>query len=162
MPVLKSVKGCFFIKWLHAGHYNAAASLECHSCERFLSENDIRRLMCERRFGGFVITHLTVPVGYVIYEHKQGLLKIQNLVVHSDFRRRGMATLLLEKLKTRKDWQNISVHVRESNLAAQLFLRDSGFHALQVKPSYFRDSYPGLEERESAYHFIFRKGKNTC
>jgi hypothetical protein len=46
MPtILKPVKGCFFIKWLHAGLYKQAEYLESHSRENFFTEKDIRELM---------------------------------------------------------------------------------------------------------------------
>lgn len=157
--ILTPVKNDFYIAWLHAGHYKNAAALECYSCENFLQENDIRRLMRKKNVGGFLISELTKPIGYVIYEkrrrHIPTTLEILNFVVHEDYRRRGVGTLLLERLMTRKLWSDMTVAVRESNLGAQLFLREKGFQATKIERQYFQDFYAESQEVEDAY--IFRK-----
>lgn len=156
--MLKPVKDCMFIKWLHAGLYRDAALLESHSRENFLKEKDIRQLMCRKYgMGGFVITDINKPIGYTIYEQSDGVLEIINLVVHQDYRRRGVASLLLEKLETRKRWSSMQVCVRESNLAAHLFFKKLGFLATGVKRRYFEDHVFGEMKFEDAYHF--RKDK---
>lgn len=156
--MLKSVKGCMFIKWLHSGLYREAAFLESHSCENFLKERDIRELMRKKYgMGGFVLTEVNKPIGYTIYEQSGDVLEIINLVVHQDYRRRGAASLLLEKLETRKRWSSMQVCVRESNLAAHLFFKKHGFLATGVKRRYFEDHVFGEMKFEDAYHF--RKDK---
>lgn len=153
MPVLKPVKGCYFIKWLHAGLYKDAAYLESHSNENFLKESDIRNLMTRsHKIGGFVITELHKPIGYTIYEQSNGVMDIFNLVVHQDYRNRGIATLLLDKLESRSNWDKMVLSVRESNLDAQLFLKKKGFVA-KIRKRYYEDYFVGGVKYEDAYYF---------
>lgn len=113
--------------------------------------------MYRKRVGGFVLTDLTEPVGYTIYKQSGKTLKIVNLVVRPDYRRQGCASLLIERLKTRKNWETMSVLVRESNLGAHQFLKEQGFIATEVKRRHFEDHYAETSEFEDAYHFEFRK-----
>ena len=152
--MLKSAKGCMFVKWLHSGLYKEAAFLESHSCENFLKERDIRDLMGKKYgMGGFVVTEVNRPIGYTIYDNSKGVLEIVNLVVHQDYRRRGVASLLLEKLYTRSHWSSVQTYVRETNLNAHLFFKKQGFLATGVKHRYFEDHVFEKVNFEDAYHF---------
>lgn len=152
--MIKPVKDCLFIRWLHSGFYKPAAMLESHSAENFLKESDIRMLMSKKYgMGGFVITDVNKTVGYTIYDQSEGVLDIVNLVVHQDYRRRGIASLLLEKLATRSRWHHMETCVRETNLSAQLFFKSKGFLATGVRRRYFQDEYFGENKVEDAYHF---------
>jgi len=156
--MLMPVKDNYFIKWLHAGLYKDAEFLESHSSENFLKEPDIRKLMCGKYgMGGFVITEFNKPIGYSIYEQSKGVLEIINLVVHQDYRRRGVATLLMERLATRKKWASMQLCVRESNLPAQLFFSNKGFVATGVNRRYFEDHFLDRIKIEDGYNF--RKDK---
>lgn len=151
--MIKSVKGCMFIKWLHSGLYKEAAFLESHSCENFLKERDIRDLMGKKYgMGGFVVTEINKPIAYTIYDISNGVLEIVNLVVHQDYRRCGVASLLLEKLATRR-CSAMQTYVRETNLEAHLFFKKQNFLATGVKHRYFEDHVFGKVKFEDAYHF---------
>jgi ribosomal protein S18 acetylase RimI-like enzyme len=80
-------------------------------------------------------------------------LEIVNLVVHQDYRKREIGSLLLERLESRSEWQKIFVHVRESNLDAQLFLKRKGFLATNIKHRYYEDYMVGKVVFEDAYQF---------
>lgn len=158
MPVLKPVKGCLYIKWLHAGLYRDAAYLESHSSENFLKQEDISELMTKsHKMGGFVITEMSKPIGYTIYEESNSVLEIINLVVHQDYRRKGIATLLLDRLMSRTRWNKMTVRVRESNLSAHLFLKEKGFLATNIERRYFQDYFLSGLKYEDAYHFEYQK-----
>jgi ribosomal protein S18 acetylase RimI-like enzyme len=159
---MKPVKGNYFIKWLHAGLYKEAEILESHSCENFLKKSDIKHLMCKKYgMGGFVITEINKPIGYTIYEQSNSVLEIVNLVVHQDYRRRGIGTLLLERLETRKKWDSMQLTVRESNLDTHLFLQKLGFISDDVKKYYFEDHFLNGTKIEDGFHFIKIKEKNN-
>jgi ribosomal protein S18 acetylase RimI-like enzyme len=157
VPVIRPVKGLYFIKWLHSGLFEAAANLELCSCENFLSRRDIRDLMYKPSIGGFVVTKIAEPVAYVVYESGDLSLEVLNLVVHEDHRRQGVGKLLLDKLQTRTNWEKMTTCVRESNLTAQLFLRDYGFRATGIEKAYFEDHYPDCVEHEDGFRFILER-----
>lgn len=166
MPVLKSVRGHFFVKWLHAGFYDVAAQLECYSCELFFNKGRIRKLMTRKRCNGLVLTDIKEPVAYVIFrQHKQDkvMMHLINLVVHPDYRRQGFGTLLLENLKNRMRRNGLPMliaSVRESNTAMHLFLHKNGFISTNVLRDFYVDHYPDGEERETAYGFMYEEEKN--
>lgn len=159
MPLLKPVNGTLFIKYLHAGLYAAAAGLECHSCENFLSRDMIDHAMRVKRCNGYVVTDVKKPVGYILYrrDSRKKQVVIRNVVVHSDYRRRGIGTMLLEQAKPTGDWrglfQSLTTRMRETNLAAQLFFRQNGFTCTGVERGLFRDEYPEVVDIEDAFTF---------
>jgi ribosomal-protein-alanine N-acetyltransferase len=76
-----------------------------------------------------------------------------NFAVHADFQRRGvgsrMCTKLISKLSTQRR-DRITLEVRETNLAAQLFFRQTGFRALAVLRDFYEDTV------EDAYLMQYR------
>lgn len=153
MPVLKPIKGNLYLKWLHSGLYKDVANLEFHSNESFLTAQDVKSLMCSRGVGGFVISELNKTVAYVVFEKQGFCLDILSLVVHQDYRRKGIATILLQKLETRKGINKICICVRESNLDAHLFLKKSGFLAKKISRKYFIDQFVEKSKIEDGYFF---------
>lgn len=159
MVMTTPVKNGFFLKWLHAGLYQSAANLECHSCENFLTLDSIQHYMVKKRWHGLVVTDIKKPVAYVLFrKYARGRsIHLMNLVVHSDYRRKGVGTILVDQLKSRMNaylFPNILCMVRESNLATHMFLQNSGFVATKVERNFFVDEYPDEIDKEDA--FVFR------
>jgi ribosomal-protein-alanine N-acetyltransferase len=161
MPVLKPVKGHFFVKWLRPSFYDVAAQLECYSCELFFTERRIHRLMTGPRCDGLVLTDLKKPVAYILYRrHKQGgreMMHLINLVVHPEYRQQGFGTLLLNQAKARTRRHGLSMmiaSVRESNTGMHIFLKKNGFRACKVLKEFYVDHYPDSTEKETAYGFM--------
>jgi ribosomal-protein-alanine N-acetyltransferase len=99
-----------------------------------------------------VAEHEEQIVGFMIYELNRNLLHVMNFAVRADFRRRGLGSQMLDKLISKLSQQRrtrITLEVRESNLAAQLFFRRSGFKAVSVLRDYYEDT------TESAYVMNF-------
>ena len=154
MLLLKPVKGCLFVKWLHSGLYRDASLLELYSNENYLRTEDIRELMCKKYgMGGFVLAEVKKSIGYTIYEKTESNLEIIALTIHQDYRKRGNAKILLQKLATRQNIKTMSMYVRESNLDAHLFLKNQGFLATGVTKKYFADQFSEGMRYEDAYHF---------
>ncbi len=91
--------------------------------------------------------------GYMIYKLARARLELVNLAVAAPLRRQGIATALLDKLKSQLSQQRrtrITAPVRERNLAGQLLLRACGFRCVEVLHGTYDES------DEDAYLFRFR------
>jgi len=81
-------------------------------------------------------------VGYVLYWVLPGALDIHNIAVHVDFRRRGIARLLLGHVLSQAKAQSVTrvmLEVRKSNLAAQKLYETFGFSTTGVRRGYYSD-----------------------
>ncbi len=156
MPILMPVKSHFFVKWLHAGHYQAAADIECNSCERFWTLKHIKKHMYSRGGHGKVIANMKTPVGYIAYHARRDerLINVRNLVILPEYRRQKLASLLIDELLKKTEWYDrITMCVRESNYPAHKFLAACRFKAVGVKRDYFQDEFPEGVETEDGYFF---------
>ena len=85
-------------------------------------------------------------VGFMIYELHKTKLHILNFAVHPGWRRLGvgaqMVAKLISKLSSHRRTR-ITLEVRETNLAAQLFFRKQGFKAVRVLRSLLRGQRRG-------------------
>jgi ribosomal protein S18 acetylase RimI-like enzyme len=159
-PVLD---GRYFIKWLHAGYLDAVASIECDSCENFMTKEIVGDLMDRNWIDGLIITDLKLPVGYVIWERipSRKTISIINLVVRDDYRRKGLGTELLRKATNkfkksgfrRGKFRSITCCIRESNCSGRMFLTSRGFSCSGLLRDHFEDHYYDRVEREDAFCF---------
>src|SRR6476661_7079231 len=82
-------------------------------------------------------------VGFMIYELHKTKLHVLNFAVAPEWRRFGiggqMVLKLIGKLSSHRRTK-ITLAVRESNLAAQLFFRSQAFKATRVLRGYYEDS----------------------
>lgn len=78
---------------------------------------------------------LEVIAGYVIYTLSPTAIEILNLGVGPDWRRRGLGTKFVDKLKSKLTpdrRREILTNVWEDNLPAQVFFRAKGFRAVRI------------------------------
>ena len=90
-----------------------------------------------------VAEHGDRVVGFMIYELHKTRLHILNFAVGEDVRRQGVGVQMIDKLVSKLSNQRrtrITLEVRETNLPAQLFFKDSGFRATTVLRAYYDDS----------------------
>jgi ribosomal-protein-alanine N-acetyltransferase len=90
-----------------------------------------------------VAEHDNRVVGCMIYELHKNQLHILNFSVRPDYRRRNIGRKMGEKLIGKLSQQRrnrIVLEVRETNLAAQMFFRRSGFKAMSVLRDYYDDT----------------------
>ena len=81
-------------------------------------------------------------VGYVLFWLLPGTIDIHNLATHVEFRRRGIARLLLGQVLSRASAQSVSrvtLEVRKSNLPAQKLYESIGFSTTGVRKGYYCD-----------------------
>jgi len=82
-------------------------------------------------------------VGYILFWLLPGAIDIHNIAVHIDYRRRGIARLLLSKVVTEAQRQSVirvMLEVRRSNLAAQKLYESVGFFSTGVRKGYYSDN----------------------
>lgn len=82
-------------------------------------------------------------VGYVLFWLLPGSIDIHNIAVHADFRRRGIARVLLGKVVQEAERQSITrvmLEVRKSNLPAQQLYDAMGFSTTGIRKGYYSDN----------------------
>lgn len=103
-------------------------------------EPDFRRSLSTKTCIGMVAELGDQVVGYMVYELHKAKLDILNFAVHPSWRRRGVGRRMVSKLASKlSDHRrtSITLAVRETNLAAQLFFHSQGFMAERVIRGYF-------------------------
>jgi len=105
------------------------------------SEEDFLRVLRQRNCIGMVAEQNNRVIGYMIYELHRNKIQVLNFVVHSNFRRIGVGTQLIEKLvaKLSSHRRNqITFIINELNLeTVGVFLRKLGFGAHSIMRDYF-------------------------
>ena len=116
------------------------ASFEFPWCEE---EFPPRPLRCSGNCIGMVAELGERVVGFMIYELHKNKLQVLDFAVHPEFRRQGvghqMVAKLVGKLSSHRRTR-IALHVRETNLTAQLFFRIQGFRAMEVVREHYQDT----------------------
>jgi ribosomal-protein-alanine N-acetyltransferase len=100
-----------------------------------------------------VAEHDERVVGFMVYELNKTRIHVLNFAVAVEGRRSGvgtqMAAKLIEKLSMQRR-SRITLEVRETNLAAQLFFRENGFRAVTVLRNFYDDT------PEDTYLMVYR------
>jgi len=79
-------------------------------------------------------------IGYIIFWHINDNIQISNIAIHPDYRRKGIARLLLQRVINslqKEKVKYITLEVRPSNLTAQSLYRKLGFEIIGVKENYY-------------------------
>lgn len=79
-------------------------------------------------------------LGYFMLNFNGPEAHIMNLAVHTDHRRRSIASRCLEfanRVARRRDALRITLEVEESNLPAQLLYRKAGYRATRILRNYY-------------------------
>ncbi len=142
------------IRWMIRRDMAEVLDIERGSFEFPWFEEDFIRCLRQRNCIGMVAEHGERVVGFMIYELHKTRLHILNFAVAPEFRHRGVGRQMIEKLLGKLSSQRrvrITLEVRETNLAAQLFFKAAGFRAVTVLRSYYEDS------PEDAYLMQFRQ-----
>ena len=141
------------IRWLIRRDMPEVLEIEQACFEFPWSEEDFIRCLRQRNCIGMVAEVEDLVLGFVIYELHKSRLHVLNLAVHPHAHRHGLGTAILEKLRNKLSSQRrtrIMAEVRETNLAAQQFMRASGLRAISVLRDFYDDT------TEDAYLFEYR------
>ncbi len=98
-------------------------------------------------------------VGFMIYELNKARTQVLNFAVALGYRRQKIGAQMMAKLISKLSAgrrTRITLEVRESNLAAQLFFRANGFRAVSVLRNFYEDT------PEDAYVMQYRFGQETA
>ncbi len=141
------------IRWMIRRDMSEVLDIESQSFEFPWSEDDFIRCLRQRNCIGMVAEQDEGLVGFMIYELHKTRLHVLNFAVADDATRRGVGRQMIDKLAGKLSGQRrtrITLEVRETNLAAQLFFRDCGFRAVSVLRDYYDDT------TEDAYLMQYR------
>lgn len=141
------------IRWMIRRDMQEVLEIEQSSFEYPWSEEDFIRCLRQRNCIGMVAEYDERVVGFMIYELHKNQLHVLNFSVRPDARRRSVGQQMVQKLVGKLSQQRrnrIVLEVRETNLAAQLFFKNSGFQAVSVLRDYYDDA------TEDAYVMHFR------
>ncbi len=131
------------IRWMIRRDMPEVLQAEQLSFEYSWNEEDFLRCLRQRNCIGMVAEHGEKVVGFMIYELHKNKLHILNFAVHPAWRRMGvgaqMVAKLISKLSSHRRTR-ITLEIRESNLAAQLFFRKQEFRAVRVLRAFYEDS----------------------
>ena len=131
------------IRWMIRRDMPEVLQTEQDSFEYSWTEEDFLRCLRQRNCIGMVAEQGEKVVGFMIYELHKAKLHILNFAVNPGFRRSHvgcqMVSKLISKLSSHRRTR-ITLEVRETNLAAQLFFRTQEFKAVRVLRTYYEDS----------------------
>ena len=153
MSLHRKQEACVHIRWMIRRDMPEVLDIENISFEFPWIEDDFIRCLRQRNCIGMVAEFDEQVVGFMIYELHKSRLHILNFAVAADFRRRGVAQQMVDKLISKLSPQRrtrIMLEVRETNLAAQLFFRARGFRAVSVLRDFYEDT------TEDAYLMQYR------
>ncbi len=150
---------CVHIRWMIRRDMPEVLGIETSSFEFPWCEDDFIRCLRQRNCIGMVAEFDERVVGFMIYELHKNRLHIMNFAVRPEFRRRGVGHSMIRKLIGKLSQQRrnrILLEIRETNLDAQLFFRDSGFRAISVLRDFYDDT------TEDAYLMQYRYSSATA
>ena len=144
------------IRWLDIEkHLTSVVRIERASFDYPWTPDEFKIYKNSRTTSSVVAVDGAKVVGYMFYELHKNHIQLINLAISPSDRRTGIASGLLLRLisKMSPDRRNmITTQIRESNLAAQLFFRASGFISSKI----IGQCFDGTDE--SAYEMVFRHG----
>ncbi len=131
------------IRWMIRRDMPEVLAIEHAGFEFPWCEEDFLRVLRQRNCIGMVAELGERVVGFMIYELHKSKLNILDFAVHPEYRRQGVAAQMVDKLVGKLSSHRrtrIVLHVRETNLAAQVFFRTQGFKATEVVREHFGDT----------------------
>jgi ribosomal-protein-alanine N-acetyltransferase len=131
------------IRWMIRRDMPEVLQAEQESFEYAWTEEDFLRCLRQRNCIGMVAEQSEKVVGFMIYELHKARLHILNFAVHPAYRRNGIGAQMVAKLVSKLSSHRrtrITLEVRETNLAAQLFFRAQDFKAVRVLRGHYGDS----------------------
>jgi [ribosomal protein S18]-alanine N-acetyltransferase len=131
------------IRWMIRRDMPEVLAIEHASFEFPWCEEEFLRVLRQRNCIGMVAEYGERVVGFMIYELHKNKLHVLDFATHPEFRRQGVGHQMIGKLVGKLSSHRrtrISLYVRETNLASQLFYRVQGFRAVEVAREHYQDT----------------------
>jgi ribosomal-protein-alanine N-acetyltransferase len=131
------------IRWMIRRDMPEVLEIERQSFEFAWTEEDFLCCLRQRNCIGMVAERQERIAGFMIYELLKSQLHVLNFAVSTWARRQGVGAQMIDKLVNKLSQQRrqeISLEVRETNLAAQLFFRKQGLQAQGVLRGHYEDT----------------------
>lgn len=141
------------VRWMNRYDMPEVVRIERESLAQAWTEADFLSCLRNRNCIGMVAESAGKVVGFMIYELHEYRLDLLNFAVAPEARRTGVGSRMLGKMFRKLSSYRrtrITVAVRESNLAAQLFFRANEFRCINVRRGYFEDT------GEDGYVMLFK------
>ncbi len=136
------------IRWMIRRDMPEVLAIENSTTEHPNNEQQLLKMLRRKNCIGMVAEHGEKIVGFMIYELHKDRITVADFAVHPDYQKMRvgwkMIAKLVGKLSSGK-YRLVRFYVRETNLAAQLFLRRLNFAALRTERAFFADT------KEDAY-----------
>ena len=131
------------IRWMIRRDMAEVLKIEREAFDVPWYEEDFIRYLRQRNCIGMVAEHEGRVVGFMIYELHRTRIHLLNFAVKYGWRNRSVGRQMVAKLIGKLSDQRrrrITLEVRETNLAAQVFFRAMGFRALAVLKNFYDDT----------------------
>ena len=131
------------IRWMIRRDMPEVLAIEHTSFDFPWCEEEFLRVLRQRNCIGMVAELGEQVVGFMIYELHKNKLHVLNFATHPEYRRQGIGRQMMSKLVAKLSSHRrtkIVLHVRETNLAGQLFYRAVGVKAVEVVREHFADT----------------------
>lgn len=131
------------IRWMIRRDMPEVLAIEAESFEFPWNEDNFVQCLRQRNCIGMVAEREDTVVGFMAYELNKLRIHVFNFAVMATWRRSGVGTQMVARLMNKLSAQRrsrIVLEVRETNLAAQLFFRSTGFRAVSVLRGFYKDT----------------------
>ncbi|MDR3233304.1 MAG: ribosomal protein S18-alanine N-acetyltransferase [Planctomycetaceae bacterium] len=142
------------VRWMIRNDFAEVMAIEAASFEFPWNEGEFLRCLQSRNCIGVVAEYEGKVVGYAIYETPRHKIFLTNIAVDEQYRRKGVARQIVQKLIRKLIYQNrhkIVVEVRETNLTALQCFRSLGFLATGTLRNFYE------EQDEDAYILTYQQ-----
>lgn len=132
------------LRWMITEDYQAVCKIESYSSQNPWTIADFKSNLRPCNSVGLVLEHDYNIYGYIIYILHDQYIEITNLAVAKEHRRKGFGSLIIKKLQGKlctSRRTHLDVVVDEYNTGAHLFLKSTGFKAIQVLKGDSSDKY---------------------
>lgn len=122
--------------------FHALLQIERASYPSAWTRRQLVRMLAHAGSRSWVIDLAGRVAGFLVLIDEGQHWHLANLAVAPDLRRRGLGLLALRTVDERvATWPHprVILHVRESNLPAQLLYRRAGYRAVEILPRYYSD-----------------------